>query len=130
MLCGLIGITGFAMLISTKNPHIQYAGTFLGAIGIYPCIANTISWIANNVEGVYKRGITMGFVIGWGVSYNFFSYLTPLLTFSPESQRYSFQQHLPRKGQAKIYFRTRGGFGLHGSLPSWRQHCSSPRIQN
>ena len=35
-------------------------------MGIYPCIANTISWTANNVEGVYKRGITLGFVIGWG----------------------------------------------------------------
>ena len=48
------------------NPHVQYAGTFLGAMGIYPCIANTISWTANNVEGVYKRGIQLGFVIGWG----------------------------------------------------------------
>jgi len=36
------------------------------ALGIYPCIANTIVWISNNTEGVYKRGITMGFVIGWG----------------------------------------------------------------
>lgn len=35
-------------------------------MGIYPCIPNTISWTANNVEGVYKRGITLGFVIGWG----------------------------------------------------------------
>ena len=45
---------------------IKYAGTFLGALGIYPCVANTISWCANNVEGVYKRGVTLGFVIGWG----------------------------------------------------------------
>jgi hypothetical protein len=45
---------------------VQYAGTFLGAMGIYPCISNTITWTANNVEGVYKRGITLGFVIGWG----------------------------------------------------------------
>lgn len=35
-------------------------------MGIYPAVANTISWTANNVEGVYKRGITLGFVIGWG----------------------------------------------------------------
>jgi hypothetical protein len=39
---------------------------YLSALGIYPCISNTISWTANNVEGVYKRGITLGFVIGWG----------------------------------------------------------------
>lgn len=31
-----------------------------------PCISNTISWAANNIEGVYKRGVTLGFVIGWG----------------------------------------------------------------
>ena len=35
-------------------------------MGIYPCIANTITWSANNAEGVYKRGIQLGFVIGWG----------------------------------------------------------------
>jgi hypothetical protein len=25
-----------------------------------------VSWTANNVEGVYKRGITIGFVVGFG----------------------------------------------------------------
>lgn len=35
-------------------------------MGIYPCVANTIVWTSNNTEGVYKRGITLGFVIGWG----------------------------------------------------------------
>lgn len=34
----LLAIVGFAMLLGTGNPHIQYAGTFLGALGIYPCI--------------------------------------------------------------------------------------------
>src|ERR1700761_3990579 len=62
----LFGIIGFAMLLGSGTPHVQYAGTFLGAMGIYPCISNTITWTANNVEGVYKRGITLGFVIGWG----------------------------------------------------------------
>ncbi|KAF2644252.1 MFS general substrate transporter [Massarina eburnea CBS 473.64] len=62
----LVGIAGFAMLLGSANPGVQYAGTFLGAMGIYPCIANTISWASNNVEGVYKRGVTLGFVIGWG----------------------------------------------------------------
>ncbi|CAI6341679.1 unnamed protein product [Periconia digitata] len=62
----LFGVVGFAMLLGSAKPGVQYAGTFLGAIGIYPCIANTISWASNNVEGVYKRGVTLGFVIGWG----------------------------------------------------------------
>jgi len=61
-----IGIAGFAMLLGSQKAGIKYAGTFLGALGIYPCIPNTISWMANNVEGVYKRGVVLGFVIGWG----------------------------------------------------------------
>lgn len=62
----LIGVIGFGLQLGSQNPHIKYAGTFLGALGIYPCIANTISWVSNNTEGVYKRGIVLGFVIGWG----------------------------------------------------------------
>lgn len=54
------------MLLGSQKPGVKYAGTFLGALGIYPCIANTISWISNNIEGVYKRGVVLGFVIGWG----------------------------------------------------------------
>lgn len=61
-----LGVAGFAMLLGSQNAGVKYAGTFLGALGIYPCIANTISWCANNVEGVYKRGVTLGIVIGWG----------------------------------------------------------------
>ena len=62
----VLGVAGFAMLLGSDQPAIQYVGTFLGALGIYPCISNTISWMANNVEGVYKRGVVLGFVIGWG----------------------------------------------------------------
>ncbi|KAH8890457.1 MFS general substrate transporter [Thozetella sp. PMI_491] len=62
----LLGVIGFSMLLGSDRPGVQYAGTFLGALGIYPCIANTITWMANNIEGVYKRGVVLGFVIGWG----------------------------------------------------------------
>jgi len=54
------------MLVASRDPHVAYAGTFLGAIGIYPCISNTITWVSNNVEGVYKRGVSLGTVIAWG----------------------------------------------------------------
>ena len=62
----LIGALGFSLLLGGQSAAVRYAGTFLGALGIYPCIANTISWVSNNTEGVYKRGVTLGFVIGWG----------------------------------------------------------------
>lgn len=60
----LSGIIGFCMLLGSNKAGVKYAGTFLGAMGIYPCIANTISWCSNNIEGVYKRGVTLGIVIG------------------------------------------------------------------
>lgn len=66
MACAPVGITGFAMIMGSTNPAVQYCGCFLGALGIYPVIPITITWMANNVEGVYKRGIVLGMVIGWG----------------------------------------------------------------
>ena len=62
----LIGVIGFAMLLGSQNPKVKYAGVYLGAMGIYPCIPNTIVWAGNNVEGVFKRGVVLGVVIGWG----------------------------------------------------------------
>ncbi|KAF2732760.1 MFS general substrate transporter [Polyplosphaeria fusca] len=66
MVVSFIGCVGFAMLLGTTNPHVQYAGTFLGAVGIYPTVSNTLSWASNNVEGAYKRGVMVGCVVGWG----------------------------------------------------------------
>lgn len=62
----LFGIIGFAMLLGGRTAAVQYAGTFLAALGIYPCIANTITWASNNIEGVYKRGVSLGIIIGCG----------------------------------------------------------------
>lgn len=61
-----IGIVGFCMLIASSNPHIKYAGTFLGAAGIYPAVPNTLTWASNNIEGVYKRGVIIGIIVGTG----------------------------------------------------------------
>lgn len=61
-----IGLVGFTMLIASSNPKIKYAGTFLGAAGIYPTIPNTLTWASNNIEGVYKRGVIIGIVVGTG----------------------------------------------------------------
>lgn len=79
----LLAIVGFALLLGAESAGARYAGTFLGAMGIYPCVSNTISWAGNNTEGmppsslyfhirilmrtgVYKRGVSLGFIIGWG----------------------------------------------------------------
>ena len=62
----LLGVVGFSILLGSNSAALSYVAVFLGALGIYPCIPNTITWVSNNVEGVYKRGVTLGFVIGWG----------------------------------------------------------------
>ncbi|KAI6348139.1 hypothetical protein MCOR25_010850 [Pyricularia grisea] len=61
-----IGIIGFVMLMATQDPRVQYAGTYLGAAGIYPTISNTLSWAINNTEGSLKRAVVLGMVVGWG----------------------------------------------------------------
>ncbi|KAJ9629129.1 hypothetical protein H2204_008918 [Knufia peltigerae] len=66
MVTATIGAIGFALLLSTSNIHVQYAGTFLGAAGIYPTIPNTLSWVSNNTEGSLKRAVVLGMVVGWG----------------------------------------------------------------
>ncbi|KAF2682170.1 MFS general substrate transporter [Lentithecium fluviatile CBS 122367] len=69
-LCNLVmssvAIVGFIMMLASNKPGVKYAGTYLVALGIYPTIPNTITWVSNNTEGVFKRGIVLGMVIGWG----------------------------------------------------------------
>lgn len=61
-----VGIIGFAMLLGSADPHVQYGAVFLGAMGIYPTVSNTVSWVNNNIEGSLKRAIVLGMVVGWG----------------------------------------------------------------
>ena len=60
----LFAVLGFSMLLGSTNSNVKYAATFFAALGIYPTIANTITWASNNVEGVFKRGVVLGMVIG------------------------------------------------------------------
>ena len=62
----MVAISGFVILLATSNSQAQYAGICLGAMGIYPTVSNTLSWVSNNTEGSMKRGIALGLVIGWG----------------------------------------------------------------
>jgi predicted MFS family arabinose efflux permease len=83
--CVSIAAVGFVMLISTHNPQVQYAGTFLAAAGIYPTIPNSLSWAANNFEGVYKRGVVIGTIVGFG---NLNGVVSSNIFLSREAPRY------------------------------------------
>lgn len=57
----LVAIAGFSMLAATGRPSVQYAGTVLAAIGIYPQIPLGLAWNSGNIGGSLKRatGIAM-----------------------------------------------------------------------
>jgi hypothetical protein len=52
----LVAIAGFSMLAATAKPRVQYAGTVLAAIGIYPQIPLGMAWNSANIGGSLKRG--------------------------------------------------------------------------
>ncbi|KAJ4984597.1 high-affinity nicotinic acid transporter [Stagonosporopsis vannaccii] len=52
----VIAIAGFSMLAATAKPNVQYAGTVLAAIGIYPQIPLGMAWNSANIGGSLKRG--------------------------------------------------------------------------
>jgi len=61
-----VGITGYVILIASRNFGLSYFATYLAACGIYPMIANTVAWTANNIDGQYRRSLILGCVIAWG----------------------------------------------------------------
>ncbi|KAI0769158.1 MFS general substrate transporter [Irpex lacteus] len=61
-----VGAAGYIILIASRNAALSYVGVYLAACGIYPNIPNTIAWVSNNVEGSYKRSVTLAMVISFG----------------------------------------------------------------
>ncbi|KAI0731136.1 MFS nicotinic acid transporter-like protein Tna1 [Earliella scabrosa] len=66
----LVGIIGYAILISntspTTRPGVSYLGTFFAAAGIYPATALALSWPAMNVAGQTKRATATAMQISIG----------------------------------------------------------------
>ncbi|KAJ3904179.1 MFS general substrate transporter [Lentinula edodes] len=60
------GAAGYIILIASRSPGLSYFAVFLAASAIYPSIPNNVAWVAGNVEGAYKRSVTLGMAIGWG----------------------------------------------------------------
>ncbi|KAF9076155.1 MFS general substrate transporter [Rhodocollybia butyracea] len=61
------GAAGYIILIVSRNAALSYFAVFLAASAIYPSIRKYQSaWVGGNVEGAYKRGVTLGMAIGWG----------------------------------------------------------------
>ncbi|KAF8141496.1 MFS general substrate transporter [Boletus edulis] len=64
--CLATAAVGYIILISSRNATLSYIAVYLAACGIYPCIPNTAAWAANNLEGSYKRSVSLGVIISVG----------------------------------------------------------------
>ncbi|KAF9650536.1 MFS general substrate transporter [Thelephora ganbajun] len=61
-----IAAAGYIILICSRSPASSYFAVYLAACGIYPTIPNTIAWVSNNVEGSYKRSVSLAMTISFG----------------------------------------------------------------
>ncbi|KAF8271580.1 MFS general substrate transporter [Lactarius quietus] len=64
-----LGGLAYIVLISSRTPALSYVAVYFATCGVYPLILPTPShraWISNNVEGSYKRSVSLGTVIGFG----------------------------------------------------------------
>lgn len=62
----VIALIGYAMLISTDAPKVQYAGVFFAASGIYPNVPMGVAWNGNNIGGSTKRAVGIAMHVGFG----------------------------------------------------------------
>ncbi|KAF5351356.1 hypothetical protein D9758_008049 [Tetrapyrgos nigripes] len=61
-----LGAAGYIILIVSRSAALSYFAVYLATCGIYPVIPNTIAWVSNNVEGSYKRSVSLAMVISFG----------------------------------------------------------------
>lgn len=52
----IVGCAGYIVLATCRPVAARYAGVFLAAAGVFPAIANILSWVLNNQRGDARRG--------------------------------------------------------------------------
>lgn len=87
----LIAIAGFAMLLGSGNPKVQYVGTFFAASGIYPLVPMGVAWNGNNIGGSLKRGVGIAMHVGFG---NLGGAISAFIYLSKDSPRYVSSQYI------------------------------------
>ncbi|KAF2666418.1 MFS general substrate transporter [Microthyrium microscopicum] len=60
-----VGMIGFLMLLSTTNPHIQYAGCFFVISGIFPATPLGLAWASSNISNATKRAVSIAIYLGF-----------------------------------------------------------------
>ncbi|GBB87972.1 hypothetical protein RclHR1_14490003 [Rhizophagus clarus] len=64
ILTSIIGILGYILLIiPSLSVPAKYVGACIVGTGLVPAVTTAVAWIANNIAGHAKRGITAGMVL-------------------------------------------------------------------
>lgn len=58
----LVGCAGYVLLATAKPVAARYAGVFLAAAGVFPAIANILSWMLTNQRSDTRRGAGIAFM--------------------------------------------------------------------
>ncbi|KAH7338958.1 major facilitator superfamily domain-containing protein [Rhizoctonia solani] len=64
--CFLLAIVGFAMLIASTTPAVQYTAVFVASAGAFPNVAMCMSWCGNNFGGAMKRSVAIAMIVAFG----------------------------------------------------------------
>ncbi|EJD54226.1 MFS general substrate transporter [Auricularia subglabra TFB-10046 SS5] len=51
----VVGMVGYAILISASHDNVRYGGTFMTAAGIFTATALNVPWLSNNLPGHSRR---------------------------------------------------------------------------
>ncbi|THH08861.1 hypothetical protein EW145_g2422 [Phellinidium pouzarii] len=66
ILLNVVAAIAYIILIFSRSVALSFFAVFIVAGGLFPLVTNTNAWISNNVEGSYKRGVTIALVLGFG----------------------------------------------------------------
>jgi predicted MFS family arabinose efflux permease len=53
--CYAVATVGWVLLIATRNPNVNYAGTFLVGMGSMPTVILQLAWLNVNIIGYTKK---------------------------------------------------------------------------
>ncbi|KAI6041662.1 MFS general substrate transporter [Pisolithus marmoratus] len=59
-----VGLSGYIIQITDASMGIKYFGTFLIVVGTYTGIPCSVGWLANNLQGKYKRAVGGALQVG------------------------------------------------------------------
>ncbi|KAH7890814.1 major facilitator superfamily domain-containing protein [Phlebopus sp. FC_14] len=62
----LIALMGYIINISNTSSGVKYFGTYLCVVGSYSAPPGSMSWLANNLQGKYKRAVGLALQMTMG----------------------------------------------------------------